>query len=563
MFFLQIIKSKEYKTLSDKNSINVIFLEPERGKIIDRNNVQLALSTNNYKLILYREKNTNIEVLLIKLTDIFKWNEPTKNMVAKKMQAAIYLRPTAIVDYVSWDNVCKFEEISYELPGIYIEKGLIRDYVFNDLFAHVIGYMGMPNATEIKNYNLSHYKDFKIGKSGIEKGFERELMGEFGMKKVEVDAYRAIVRELSEQSSNPGKDLKLTIDCELQKFVGEKLKDEWASAVVMDVNSGNVLSMVSTPTFDPNLFSRGISEEQWNSIVNHRSLPLTNKSISKLYPPGSTFKVNIALAILHHGIDPNHKVFCNGAVQINGHTFKCWKKGGHGSVNLQQAIKGSCNCYFYLMGLQAGIDDINYTADLLGIGKLTNINLPNELAGINPTKKWKKKLYGQQWYVGDTVNTCVGQGYVLATPLQIVTMMARIASGNNVFPQLVTNVGGREIIPNKFDKLNIKPEHLELIRAGLEDASNQPGGTSFASRIIEPEFRMAGKTGTAQVISKDTAENRSAFAKHLQSHSIFTGFAPAYAPKYACVVIVDHGGWGAVKAAPIAADILKYAQLNC
>ncbi len=561
MFFLQIIKSRDYKTLSDQNSINVIFIDPERGKFLDRNDVKLAVSKNSYTLVFYKQKGENVVSLFDKLANALQWNEVNRQIILKRMQSAQYFRPTVIVDHLSWKDVCAFEEISYEFNGVYINKGLIRDYIFNDMFVHVLGYMGVPTNSEIESYNLSRHKDFKIGKAGLEKTYEKDLIGEFGMKKVEVNAYRAIVRELSEQPSKPGTDLKLTIDKNLQEYVAEVVKDEWAAVVVMDVTSGDVLSMASTPGFDPNMFSRGISEDEWSEINAHKSLPLTNKTTSKLYPPGSTFKIAVALAILRKGLDPQQKIYCDGAVTINGHSYKCWKKGGHGHVNLHEAIMGSCNCYFYLMGSRAGIDNIHYIANSLGLGNRTGISLPGELSGVNPDRAWKKKTFNEEWFVYDTVNSCVGQGYVLVTPLQLATMMARIASGQQVLPRLVTNIGKQEIIPSVFGAIDVNPEHLQFVKNGLENVINNPKGTGFNNRILEPEYMLAGKTGTAQVISKDTAENRGAIPKHLRSHSIFTGFAPVHNPKYSCAIIVDHGGWGSVKAAPMARDIMTKVQM--
>lgn len=560
MFFLQIIKSQDYKTMSDKNSISIIFVEPERGKVFDRNNVELAISKSCYRLMLYKQRSTNINELAAKLAKIFDWNEIVLQEYISKMKTAPILRPTILSDYVSWQDVCKFEERSSDCEGVYIDQGLTREYLFADLFAHVIGYMGVPSKAETKDYNLSLHKDFKIGKSGIEKTHERDLIGQFGMKKVEVDAYRTIIREMSQQTSKPGKDLRLTIDRNLQEYIYQLLKDEWASATVIDVTNGDILAMVSTPSFNPNLFSKGISQENWSEILNNKSLPLTNKTIAKLYPPGSPFKMAVALAILQKGINPDQKVFCNGAVELNGRVFKCWKKSGHGHVNLHQAITGSCNCYFYVMGLQAGIDNIHDIADQLGIGSKTNIDLPGEAGGINPDKKWKEKTLSQSWFVGDTINTSIGQGYLLSTPLQMTMMIARVASGKLVVPRLISRIGEKEAASAEFLDLKINPTHLTMVRDGLESVINDPKGTSYASRIQEIEMRMAGKTGTAQVISRDTAENRAAFAKNLQSHSIFTGYAPAHNPKYACTVVVDHGGWGSGKAAPLARDILRYAQ---
>lgn len=554
MFFLQIIKGKDYKTLSDKNSINVIFIEPERGKILDCKGLELATNQTCYRLVLYKQKNSKTKLLVEKLASVLNWDQQTSDEIYAKIKAAPYLRPTTLLDYVSWKDVCEFEENSNEIKDAYISTGARREYKYGELFAHVIGYMGTANKNEIAALDLKLHKDLKVGKTGVEKVFEQDLLGSFGMKKVEVNAYRVVVREISEQPSKPGSNLQLSINHSLQQYAYNQLGDKAGSVIAMDVNNGKILAMVSTPSFDPNHFSQGISETNWQDLINNKDLPLTNKAITKLYPPGSTFKMATALAMLQYGIDPEQKIFCNGATEIHGRVFKCWKNDGHGHVNFHQAIAGSCNCYFYVMGLNTGIDNIYAMATKLGIGQKTGITLPGEASGIAPCKQWKKKQHNQSWFAGDTVNATVGQGYVLTTPIQIATMTARIASGKYIKPQLINES------KNSYDILDINPDHLIKVRNGLKDVFNSPQGTGYNNRIENFDFAIAGKTGTAQVISQDTATNQGAFVKHHRSHSIFTGYAPAHNPKYSCTVIVDNGGWGSANAAPIARNVLLFAQ---
>lgn len=556
MFYLQIIKQSDYKTQSDKNSISAILLEPERGKILDRNDVEIANNQTCYRLALYKQKRTNTKDLVAKLNELFSFNQEEYNELEKKVKSAHYLRPTTIIDKLSWNDVCKFEEKARDITDAYIATGNNRHYPMGSLFAHITGYMGAATHKDTEKLNIKLPKEIKVGKSGVEKTFEQSLLGSFGMKKVEVNAYRVVIREISEQPTTPGKDLKLAIDSKLQAFAYSKLENNVGSVVVLDAQNGKVLTMLSTPSFDPNILSEKISSETWESLVKNKNLPLTNKTITSLYPPGSTFKIATSIAILSQGIDPEQKILCTGSTDIGGRTFKCWKKDGHGYVDFHKAVAASCNCYFYIMGTRAGIDSIYDIASKLGLGKKTNIQLTNESAGILPCKQWKNTQFKQNWYVGDTVNATIGQGYVLTTPIQLALMTARITSGTALSPDILYE--GKNI----NEALDIPAEHLQMIRQGLSNVFNSPYGTSYKNRVENPDFAIAGKTGTAQVISQDTATNSNIFAKHHRSHSIFTGFGPANNPKYCCTVIIDNAGWGSSHAAPLAKDVLLFAMQN-
>lgn len=553
IFYLQVIKAKDYKTLSDKNSISIVLLEPERGKILDCSGKELAINRVCYRLMLYKQRHSDLKNISNSLATLLKWNQEEQEQYYKILKSAPYLRPIILIDNISWDQVCLLEEQSHQIEDIYIDTGSNRVYLHPALYAHVIGYIGIPSKEDLKKLSGKMHQQFKVGKTGIEKNLDQELIGNFGIKKVEVNAYRTIVREISKEDSQAGKDVKLSIDHRLQEYAYNLISDKAASILLLDTQNGNVLTLVSTPSFDPNQFTQGISSPQWQEILRNKDLPLHNKTISKLYPPGSTFKIVTSLAILESGIDPQHSIFCNGAIDIRGRHFKCWKHGGHGKVNFLSAVAGSCNCYFYQFGLNAGIDRIYAIARKLGLGQKTNILLPGEVAGNVPNQSWKRQIHKESWFVGDTVNTSIGQGFLLSTPLQINLMTARVASGKMLFPQLINNDGAD-------DDLDLNPEHLNLLRQGLSAVFNEPFGTGYASRITEERFSIAGKTGTAQVISQDTAGPGNKFAKQYRSHSIFTGYAPTNSPRFACTAIVDNGGWGSHAATPIAREMLLYAQ---
>lgn len=555
LFFLQIIKSKEFRTLSHKNSIKLIFLEPKRGKIFDRTGVPLATNVNNYKLILYKQRDHNHLEILNELFKIITLSKKEQKNIIKNVTQARLISPTIIKENLPWEEVARIESESHRLPGVFIDKGYKRYYPQNNLFSHILGYMGLVSPQEISSYNLFHSPDFKVGKAGIEKTKQQSLMGKFGMKQVEVNAYRKVVRNLDEIKSIAGEDIRLTVNSIIQAYVSNALQDKNAASIILDIHTGQVLSMVSTPSFNPNSFSTGMSYNEWNEIISNPSYPLTNKTIGKLYPPGSIWKIIVALAILESGVDPSEEVNCQGFVKIGNKKFKCWKATGHGHVNLTKALMSSCNPYFFEMSQKIGIQQIHQIAEKFGFGNKTGIDLPGELTGINPNKEWKRKTFHSEWFIGDTANASIGQGYILATPLQMATMVARLASGLATIPSVIYSHN------NMFKNLDIDPKNLALVRNGLNKTFNTPGGTGYLNRIKEKKYQMAAKTGTAQVISRDTSRDpQNKFAKHLKSHSLFTGFAPVHNPKYAAALVIDHGGWGSKTAAPLGRDILYFAQ---
>jgi penicillin-binding protein 2 len=405
----------------------------------------------------------------------------------------------------------------------------------------------------------------RIGKSGIEKSYEAQLRGTPGVKQVELNAVRRIVRELSTTSSVAGKDMRVTLDLALQQSVFQRLSlEKGAAALILDTKSGRVLSYVSVPGFDANLFANGISKTDWEALLNHPQRPLNDKVITGQYGPGSTFKMIVALAALEAGvITPTTPVCCSGFITLGEHAFHChsWKQGGHGTLTLENAIARSCDVYFFHVGKLLGIDPMAEMARRFGLGALTGIDLPGEKPGLIPSRKWKSLVMGKSWMLGETYNASIGQGYVLATPLQLAVMTARLVTGKALFPHL-----GIMDDPPIFNNMNLNPEHLKVVLSGMEKVVNEPFGSGYGSRIIDPGFEMGGKTGSTQVqrITKRDREqglaNSSNRPWHTREHALFVGYAPLKDPRFVTSVLVEHGGSGAKAAAPIARDILLMAQ---
>jgi penicillin-binding protein 2 len=552
LFFLQVLKFGEYKVLSDRNRIKLLLLEPPRGLILDRNDVVLADNKVNYQLYFYKERKQPYAETLARTLDILKVPKLQRDQITKTVAQASYVYPILIAENLSWSQVAKIKAQMYTLPGMYLDKGFMRSYPLPHSCSHVIGYMGVPSMNQFAKYKALSSKPFKVGRTGIERKFDETLVGKFGSRKVEVNAYGVIVREISRENSSIGSNVKLSIDNTLQDFIFNKIKHHNGSVVVIDTETLEVLALVSTPTFDPNTFASSITKVEWQMLLSQKSYPLINKAISKQYPPGSVWKIVSALAALRAGIDPEKKVTCTGSTVINGQVYKCWKEEGHGLVGLHDAIMGSCNVYFYHTCMNAGIDNMYAVADELGFGQKTKVELFGELKGVNPNSEWKKSGFKDGWKSYDTVNTSIGQGYVLATPIQLATMIMRLVRGDKATPTML--LGGKQ---TKIPPLGIPKEHLEFVRQGVIDVVNTSSGTGYGSRITETNFAFAGKTGTAQVISADTQFSRN---KSLKSHALFAGFAPIHAPRYAVVVAVDNAGWGSATAAPLARDILLFTQ---
>ncbi|MBN9553995.1 MAG: penicillin-binding protein 2, partial [Alphaproteobacteria bacterium] len=443
-----------------------------------------------------------------------------------------------------------------------------RDYPFSDELVHILGYVAQVSPDDKKNDEdpLLDIPGYRVGKRGIERQFDEQLRGEAGASRVEVNAYGRVIRELGHDPGVPGKDIWLTIDREVQQFVSQRLGNESAACIVTDIATGDIIAMASTPGYDPNLFNVGISSDDWRALTGSDHKPLLNKVMDGVYPPGSTFKPVVAAAAVEAGLaTPDYRVFCTGALTLGNHTFHCWKKGGHGTLDLEGALKHSCDVFFYETARRLGIDKIQEVALELGLGETTGIELPGERSGFIPTRAWKKKRYGVAWQQGDTLSCGIGQGYVTATPLQLAVETSRIASGLKVSPRLVHMVGGELAHREAPMPLNLSEEGLARVREGMNQVTNVPGGTAYAFRINEPGFEMAGKTGTAQVRAYSREEHLRGVTKDsaldwkLRDHGLFIAFAPVAQPKYACACIVEHGAVGHPQVL-IARDVLLFTQ---
>jgi len=564
LLYLQIFKYKKYVTLADSNRIKSFIIPPLRGKIFDRNGNILATNSNYYRILLNNSRNLDLKKTLAKLSKVIgvpqKYFLYNKKSLRKSSEGSLL-----IYDDLSYDQIAKVEVNSPDLPGIYVESAQRRFYPYSAVTSNVLGYVASVSERESQKSNnaLLKHPDFKIGKIGIEKTYEEYLRGKAGIAHIEVDAYGFAIRNSalpSSQQMSPGEDIELSIDSELQEYTYKLVEDKRASVVLLDVETGEVLTMVASPNFDPNLFLSGISTEEWSSLVSNPGKPMINKPISNQYPPGSTFKTVVALAALENGYNPKKKFNCTGKLRLGRRWFHCWRKEGHGIVNLVQAIERSCNCYFYQMSRDVGIDNIVKTAKDFGFGEKTSEEFYNEKSGNLPSKKWKKKVFGVPWVLGDTYNSAIGQGFIETTPMQLAVMTARLASrGNKVTPTLKK---AKE--PPQFDKLHYDQKNIEIILRGMFNVVNQKTGTAYWQRLRPKNFKMAGKTGTAQVVAIDhSKKSKREIEFERRNHGLFVGFAPFNNPKYAVSVVIEHGGSGSGSAAPIARQLLnKVYKMN-
>ena len=572
MYYLQVVESDKYKTLADENRINFRLLAPPRGRIVDRFGVPMADNQQNYRVVLIPEQTGDVEETLRRLGRIISIRKGEKKHILREVRRKRSFVPVTLRENLNWEDVARIEVNTPDLPGVMIDVGQSRFYPFAIETSHVLGYVAAVSEGETKGDPLLELPGFRIGKSGIEKIYDLALRGSSGSSQVEVNAYGRVIRELNRSEGQPGTRLQLTLDSGLQQMASKRLGEESGSIVVMDVHSGGVLAMVSTPGFDPNAFNKGLSSDEWNALISNDKSPLINKSIGGHYAPGSTFKMVVALAALEKGvITAESEVFCSGKTELGNATFHCWKKGGHGIVNLNAGIAQSCDVYFYEIARRTGIERIAAMARRLGLGARLGLDLPGEKGGLIPSDKWKRGAIGAPWQKGETLLAGIGQGYVLTTPLQLAVMTARIVNGGvAVTPHLTRDIVTKNGITKREQEpardIGLIPAHLALIRDAMDTVVNVPGGTAFGARIISPDFRMGGKTGTAQVrrISKQERENRVLKNSELpwkeRDHALFVGYAPVDAPRYSIAVIVEHGGGGSQVAAPIGRDVLEEAQ---
>lgn len=566
MYWLQVLESEKYQMLADDNRINMRLLAPSRGTIVDRYGVPLAINERNYRALIVSEQTPSVERTLNSLTAMLNLGDQEKQRILKEVAKKRAFMPVLVRENLTWEQLSAVQVNAPDLPGISIDVGEVRSYPLGESMSHVIGYVSAVSEAELKDERepVLSLPGFKIGKNGVEKHHEMNLRGQAGTTQVEVNAYGRTIRELARDDAKPGHRLTMTIDSELQKVAYDRLRqEESGAAVVMDAHTGAIYVLASFPGYDPNVFSRGIPLDLWEELQSSPTLPLNNKASGGVYPPGSTFKMTTALAGLDSGaIDLNHTVHCNGQYPFGDHVFHCWKKGGHGSVGLTQALAQSCDCFFYDVGRRAGIDAIWQTSLKLGFGAKTGLDLPYERPGLIPSQAWKKKATGDIWHPGETLSVSIGQGAVVVTPLQLAVMSARIASGYAVEPHLAKEIQdvGRE--RTEWPRLPFKQQHLDAIRLGMTAVVQY--GTAARSQIKEPGMQMAGKTGSAQV-RRITAAERERGVKSEQlpwkdrDHGLFVAYAPVENPRYVCGVVCEHGNHGAT-AALVAHDLMLAVQ---
>lgn len=564
LYYLQIFSGSKYSLLADNNRISERLLIPPRGSIYDRNGVELAQNNQNFEAMIIKEQVQNLDQLLKDLTPILKLAPHDIERIHKDLARNKRFIPIKIKDNLNWEEVSYLMLNNTQFPGIFIDDGLARNYPFKEYTAHPLGYVGSVSPKEIENSSapLLQVPNFKIGKSGFEKTYDLSLRGTEGKLKYEVNAYGRIMQELEKQEGQKGNDLDLTIDIRLQKFALDAFKDESGAAVVMDVHTGEILAFVSAPSYDPNLFINGISYKDWNSLLYNEKTPLTNKAISGLYSPGSTFKIAVALAALEEGIITTSTTsHCSGKMKFGNHYFHCWRHSGHGKQNVISAIKNSCDIFFYETALKLGIEKIYQMAHRLGLGELYDINLENQKQGIIPNKAWKQAQLKSPWQQGETIIAGIGQGYVLVNPLQVATMLSRVVNGGyKVNPTFI-----KQDTPPQAPSLNISPTSLEIVKQGMFEVVNKEGGTAIKARPKSKHFKIAGKTGTTQVRRISLKEREKGILKDedlpwkYRNHAWFMAYAPHDNPKYAVAVLVEHGRSGSGVAAPIASQILEEA----
>ena len=560
LFKIQILKSDKYKTLSKNNQIDIEIVYPLRGMILDRNNTIIANNKKSYDLYIIPEKTDDINMTLNNLNNFINIDFRKKRKIIELSKKVKKFERIKILDNISWQKLEILEANKNSLQGLYLKNSPKRIYNFGNYYSHTIGYINKPTEKDLSLPFISKMPSLEIGKIGLEKYFNTQLIGIPGQREIEVNSIGREIREISNVSSKNGENISITIDTKLQKFIHNELKNHKAgSIVVMKVKSGEIIGMASQPNYNPNKIINKPNEEYWNEILKNKLSPLTNRSVQGLYSPGSTFKMIVALAALKKGvINSNDLATCEGKIEFGDRIYHCWKTKGHGKVNLEKGIKESCDVYFYELSKKVGIDSIAKMAKEFGLGNSYQFGFEDEKKGIIPSKKWKKKNINESWYAGETLIAAIGQGYVLATPLQLAVMTSRIAAnGLKILPIIENNSLKRE-----FDQIDINNTHLNLIKKSMFNVVNEPRGTAYKSR--SEKYKFSGKTGTSQV-KKITIEEREEedFRKKEKEwknkdHALFVGYMPSANPDYALSVVIEHGGSGASVAAPIAKKIFDF-----
>jgi penicillin-binding protein 2 len=578
LYQLQVLETQRFATLAEENRVNLRLLPPPRGLIFDRTGQPLAVNRNNFRAVATSDRGRGAEILLDRLDQILNLGEAEKGRLLRELRRSRNAQPVVVRENLGWEEVARLEFNAPDLPGVFIDLGQTRDYPEGALMSHIIGYTGRVSDEDLNGRDdpLLSLPTMRFGKKGMERTLEDDLRGRAGAVQVEVNAVGRVVRELDRNEGLAGANALLTVDLELQRFAADRLAEHQSGAVVvLDVITGDVIVMMSTPGFDPNMFARGITQSEWRELLDAPERPLHNKSIAGVYPPGSTYKMVTALAALESkAIDPGTVLPCPGFLMLGDIKFHCWLKGGHGGLSVVGAIANSCDCFFYEAARRAGVDKMAEVAAKLGFGHASDLGLPGESAGNLPTRAWKQEKYNTPWQQGDTFNLGIGQGYMTATPLQLAIMTARIANGGYaVQPNLLlAKATPREELapPSAREQaaavsMRFNPQNMALVREGMRQVVQ--GGTASQLRIdargrlLDPALMFAGKTGTAQVKRITEREREMGITQdslpwHLRHHALFVCWGPVDNPRYACAVIIEHGKAGGATAGPIGRDVL-------
>jgi penicillin-binding protein 2 len=565
LYQVQVVEGGKYTTLANENRISARMIAPPRGRILDRYGTVLAGSRMNWRAVLIAEQTNDVNGTLDAFSRIVPLSEHDRTRIDRDVHRHRRFIPVMVREFLSWDDMAAIEVAAPDLPGILVDVGTTRMYPFNDKLAHVVGYVAPPSETDTSDDPLLALPGIRVGRAGVEKFHELQLRGRAGAVQLEVNAVGRVIRELDRQEGVQGEDVGLTIDATLQQSVLERLGDESASSVVMDCRTGEVLAMATNPSFDPSLFNSGVSQAQWVGWTKDRRTPLINKATVGVYAPGSTFKMAVALAGLEsRALSPSDRIECPGYLDLGDTRFHCWRKGGHGALDLRGGLKNSCDVFFYEVARRTGIDQVASMAHRLGLGTELDIDLPDQRAGLIPTREWRVK-HGHAWNIGDTIVSGIGQGFVQVTPLQLATYVSRLATGRLVQPHLTRKLGGvlqPGSQPEDWPAMALPEKLLHAVREGMWAVVNEPGGTAPLAKLADSRWQLAGKTGSAQVrrVSRELRESGHFDSEKLpweyRPHALFVAFAPYDAPRYAVSVVVEHGNAGAAMAAPMARDIM-------
>jgi len=573
---LQLIEASRYRTMSEGNQFNYRLTPPPRGRILDRHGVELASSRPSFRLLVSRDEVKDIEATVDAVATLIPITPERRRQLLREFAQSSRFVPVAIADDLTWEEFSRVNARLPELPGVTPDMSEVRVYNFGGAFAHVIGYVAKVSADDLKKADpsedqlLLHHPGFRIGKQGVEKALDLKLRGIAGAQKVEVDARGRVVRKDSKGDirATPGKDVALSLDADVQNRALEVFGEQSGACVVIDIRNGDVLCMASAPSFDANKFVKGMAGSDYRALAGYERQPLLDKALTGTYPPGSTFKMMTAMAALEAGVDPAQRINCGGGMSFGGRYFHCWKKGGHGPQNMHDAIKNSCDVYFYQAALRVGPDQIASVAKIFGLGQIFDIGIQGQKRGVVPDSAWKQKRFKERWYPGESLSYGIGQGYLNVNALQLAVMTARLANGHKALnPRLIRAVGGVERPSGAAaPDLPFAQEHIQYVREGMAAVANDTSGGAYRqSQLGLGPILMAGKTGTAQVRSYDNVASRKSASVpwKLKDHNLFVAFAPYDQPRYAMSVIIQHGGGsGATEAAPRAREVMRVVLLK-